>query len=166
VINVSSKLHDNAVSYTLPSFSFEVYLHPNECVLAVLSVPVSTPSLTSALAYQISPSAVAINQPFTQFVNSVSGCGLVKYTITSDVRPAALTHFNVNSSTKTYYTVTNSFVFTDSASPVLLRYGTMNDHSLLGDYTFTITATLKDWAVFDEIMKIERTFTLSITSVC
>jgi hypothetical protein len=166
VVNVSSKLHDNAVSYTLPSFSFEVYLHPNECVLSVLSVPVSTPSLTSALTYQIGPSAVAINQPFTQFVNSVSGCGLVKYTITSDVRPAALAHFDVNSGTKTYYTVTDSFVFTDSASPVPLRYGTMIDHSLLGDYTITITATLKDWTIFDEIMKIERTFILSITSVC
>jgi hypothetical protein len=142
VVNVSSKLHDNAVTYTLPSFSFDVYLHPNVCVLSVLSVPTSTPSLASALAYQIGPSAVATNQPFTQFVNSVSGCGLVKYTITSDVRPTALSHFNVNSGTKTYYSVANSFTFTDSASPVLLRYGTMNDHTLLGDYTFSVVATL------------------------
>jgi hypothetical protein len=63
-------------------------------------------------------------------------------------------------------TVINQFVFTESASPVLLRFGTMTDHSLLGDFTITLKATLKDWSIFDSFITISQTFTLRITTVC
>ena len=99
--------------------------------------------------------------------NIVSGCGLVKYTITSD-KPTVLNivsqkseNLKPNSTTKTIIASTTASVFTDSGSTVNLEFYPTANHALIDDipnkqgvYTFTIEATLNTYPLMDEFLRI------------
>jgi hypothetical protein len=110
---------------------------------------------------------------------SYSSCGLIKYTITPDklavlsIESSKSTLLKPNSTTKVQETSTTASVFTDSGPDVKLEFWKTENHNLIDDqtnkngvYSLTIAATLNDYPLIDELVKIERTFTLTITDVC
>jgi len=112
--------------------------------------------------------------------NSVSGCGLIKYSITPDKLPVLniVAGVSVNlkpgpSAQQTQIASTTASVFTSTTSDVKLEYFVTENHSLIDDqpnkrgvYTFEVRASLNNFPLFDEFSEIKRTFVLTITDVC
>jgi hypothetical protein len=116
--------------------------------------------------YAIGPTQLAVETSFSKFTLSLSGCGPVKYKISTTSTKAQAIIGVVGSSNSNLVSGVSALTFEDSAAIIKLKFGTTNDISLVGVHTFKVEATLANWPEMDYIMMVSGTFSVEVKAAC
>jgi hypothetical protein len=93
----------------------------------------------------------------------------MKYVFTNiDLNANIFSLFDEDTSTSVQLSrTTTELAYYEPTDPMTkFKFAYTEDHTLLGEYSFTVTITIKDYPYFDYFLAITRDFKLTITSAC